>query len=185
MLLGFWYYSSDIFERMLHRLPIAMLMLGRRIYRIALLAATAAWLTNALHAAAQAGDSTANLYLSNPDAYLDQRVDLEISYVEIVPAVKGKGIEGLTFIFANTYDFDNHCNGGKMLIIVQEQDVEKVRRKYGTILDKSGGGEPETKRLRATLRMVGDSMVYIDYSDEIYSIVEAHYDEMKSGVKGG
>ncbi len=159
-----------------------MLKTDKRIFRIFFLAALASWMTSALHAAAQAGDSTANLYQSNPDAYLNERVNIEISHVEIVPAVKG--IEGLTFIFANTYDFDNNCSGGKMLVIVQEKDAERLRRKYGTIMDKDGSGQPETKRLRGTLRMVGDSMIYIDYSDEIYSIVEAHYDKVKAGVKG-
>ncbi len=123
-----------------------------------------------VHVVAAAPDSI-EYYLANAEEYVDKEIKLDVSHVS--PTKFVSPVDGVAFLFVVTVDDRANRPGGTLIMMLPEDQKDKIVRKYG--LNHERGRD---RSMKAVLRTVsarpvqgGLERYILDYTGEMKALV--------------
>ncbi|MDP0497036.1 MAG: hypothetical protein Q7Q73_12610 [Verrucomicrobiota bacterium JB024] len=120
--------------------------------------------------AASGSANTASYVKAHIDQYDGKAVSLDVVALRLLSPFTTN--ENYVMLGAGTWDDENRSPGGKILVIANKDDKDKLVNRYGTTVEHDGR-EIDTKSLRGTVHLVNidgfPPFIYLDLTDGAFT----------------
>ncbi|QYY35594.1 hypothetical protein [Ruficoccus sp. ZRK36] len=135
--------------------------------------------------AASGSENTASYVTAHIDTLDGKTVSLDVVAVRLMRPFTTN--ESFVVLGAGTWDDENNSRGGKMLVIANKDDKDKLVGRYGTTPEHQGR-DVETKSMRGVVRLADvegfPPLVYLDLTDGAFEPTAEQLREL-AGMHGG